>query len=362
MDTEKRKLSKSHYNFLSSELKYLNNKQILTESQVQSSLDMYEAHSPYSFTRVILSIASVLIGLGILTFIASNWEDLTAWFKFILVLIFLALSSFASLATEESYPKTSRSLLYLTVLIFGGGIFLIQQIFNLTFQSTAELLIWGLAILPIAIVYKDLVILVASQMLIFSFLVTYDMPIFALILLFGIYFALYHKLNYAHGENFLSSLAFVISALGFLMKLNIVLEVDEHLIFASFFILGLVMVYLKDIKPYAVAVINLVGVLVILVSGIFLTIDSTYYLLKPNDEMIALGFAFFYSLLLLYWLKKGKIYSILLICSVILRYYFDLTLKFASKSLVFIVAGLILGAFGFWFEKQRREGVSKDDY
>ena len=101
------------------------NKQILTESQVQSSLDMYEAHSPYSFTRVILSIASVLIGLGILTFIASNWEDLTAWFKFILVLIFLALSSFASLATEESYPKTSRSLLYLTVLIFGGGIFLI---------------------------------------------------------------------------------------------------------------------------------------------------------------------------------------------------------------------------------------------
>ena len=146
------------------------------------------------------------------------------------------------------------------------------------------------------------------------------------------------------------------------MKLNIVLEVDEHLIFASFFILGLVMVYLKDIKPYAVAVINLVGVLVILVSGIFLTIDSTYYLLKPNDEMIALGFAFFYSLLLLYWLKKGKIYSILLICSIILRYYFDLTLKFASKSLVFIVAGLILGAFGFWFEKQRREGVSKDDY
>ena len=73
MDTEKRKLSKSHYNFLTSELKYLNNKQILTESQVQSSLAMYEAHSPYSFTRVILSIASVLIGLGILTFIASNW-------------------------------------------------------------------------------------------------------------------------------------------------------------------------------------------------------------------------------------------------------------------------------------------------
>ena len=170
MDSTKRKISRNHYNVFASELRYLQSRGIVDESQINDYLSIYEVHSPYSFTRVILGIASLLIGLGILTFIASNWQELTAWFKFALILVFLAGFGFASLITEEKYPKTSRSLLYLTTLIFGGGIFLIQQIFNITFQSTTELLLWGLAILPIAIVYKDIIILVASQMLIFSFL------------------------------------------------------------------------------------------------------------------------------------------------------------------------------------------------
>ena len=122
------------------------------------------------------------------------------------------------------------------------------------------------------------------------------------------------------------------------------------------------MIYLKDAKAYNLGLVNFVGVIIVLISGLFLTFENTYYLLGANEQMIALIFTFFYSALLLYWLKKGRISSILLIGSLILRYYFDLTLKFSSKSLVFIIAGLILGAFGFWFEKERREGAIHDEH
>ena len=362
MDSTKRKISRNHYNVFASELRYLQSRGIVDESQINDYLSIYEVHSPYSFTRVILGIASLLIGLGILTFIASNWQELTAWFKFALILVFLAGFGFASLITEEKYPKTSRSLLYLTTLIFGGGIFLIQQIFNITFQSTTELLLWGLAILPIAIVYKDIIILVASQMLIFSFLLTYDMQVIPLLILFAIYLAVYHILNSKHLENVFSSLAMIISVIGFLFKIIDLANIDEFIVAVIFFVLGLGMIYLNDIKAYSLGLINSVGVLIVLISGLFLTFEKTYYMLNANAQMISLIFTFGYSMLLLYWLKKGRIYSILLICSLILRFYFDLTLKFASKSLVFIIAGLILGAFGFWFEKENRERISKDDY
>ncbi len=361
MDTEKRKLSKSQYKFLSLELKYLGDKQIITKEQVQNSLDMYVSHSSYNFTRVILTIASLLVGLGILTFIASNWKNYSESFKFCLIIFLLAVSAFSSLKTEQSYPKTSRALLYFTAIIFGGGIFLIQQIFNLTFRSSTELFIWGLTILPLALVYKDIVILVLSQILVFSFLVTYDIPIFYLLLLFALYIALYHKLYILHDNRLLPSLAFIISVSGFLIKILIVLNTNIHWIFASFFVLGLVMISIKHLNLYYVFLINSVGVLLVLVSGIFLTISSVYYDSSFDSEKIAMWFAIAYILLLLYWLKKGNIYSIPLICSVILRYYFDLSLEFMSKSFVFIIAGLILGIFGFWFEMKRREGATKNE-
>ncbi len=362
MSNELKTISKKHYHSLKSELSYIKAHNIIDEDQYNQSLMLYRQKPDYSFTKVILTVAAVLIGIGILSFIAGNWDIIPAMVKFLLVLGLDGAAFFAFVKTSKNYPKTSMSLLYLGILIFGGGIFLVQQIFNITFKSNAEFLIWGLGIIPIAFVYKDKFVLFAAELLILSYVIITDFSLAVFTVISLLMLALYHKMNeYYKDGSYLLTLSFSASFLLVIMRFLIILEPEPYITAGVYFITGLGMFYMKNLKPYNEDFINWLGTFVILVSGIFLTMKETYNYFGVNSFYIAVVFTVFYAALLLYWLKKGRLQSIVLICSLILRFYFDLTFRFASKSLVFIVAGLILGAFGFWFEKERREGGIEDE-
>jgi uncharacterized membrane protein len=61
----------------------------------------------------------------------------------------------ASFIMSNNYPKTSKSLLLLGVIIYGAGIFLIGQMFNFGGSFTKAFLMWGLGILPASVLFKD---------------------------------------------------------------------------------------------------------------------------------------------------------------------------------------------------------------
>lgn len=98
-------------------------------------------------------LGAVLVGVGLILFIASNWSEITRAGK--LGIIFGAMlvsyiSGFYLRYESEKYPKIGASLILLGTIVFGAAIFLIAQIYNITVHYPNGPLMWGLAILPLA--------------------------------------------------------------------------------------------------------------------------------------------------------------------------------------------------------------------
>ncbi|NTW22196.1 DUF2157 domain-containing protein [Candidatus Falkowbacteria bacterium] len=96
-------------------------------------------------------LGSLLLGLGIILMIASNWQDIGRWTK--VVLIFSILMSVYGagyfMEYKRGYPRIGRALIFLGTLMLGAAIVLIQQIFNIMTESGSTLLWWAFLILPI---------------------------------------------------------------------------------------------------------------------------------------------------------------------------------------------------------------------
>ncbi|ABO50354.1 hypothetical protein Dred_1829 [Desulforamulus reducens MI-1] len=86
----KRYLTKQQLKFLDQELQYHQKSGLISEAQRLDILSVYEPQQQLSFVRIILTIGALLVGLGILSFIASNWAELGKLTKFSMILtIFL---------------------------------------------------------------------------------------------------------------------------------------------------------------------------------------------------------------------------------------------------------------------------------
>jgi uncharacterized membrane protein len=161
---QKRVLTKSQFNFLEDELEYCKKTSLITPEQKSEILDHYTMKS-LNFVKVILVIGSVLIGLGVLSFIASNWDVMSKITKFLTIITLYIGVNAASYKLQESYPKTSRSLLYLGVLVYGAGIFLVDQTFNFGGNFTHSFFLWGIGILPLSFLFKDKIIFIFTHIL-----------------------------------------------------------------------------------------------------------------------------------------------------------------------------------------------------
>jgi uncharacterized membrane protein len=109
------------------------------------------------------------------------------------------------------------------------------------------------------------------------------------------------------------------------------------------FILGLILAYVP-IQEKLSKVTHVQGHMLHGIAALFLTYEFSFI------------FAIVYLIFLLYLVNKGNLVSIAIICALILRYYIDYSYDFLPKSLVFIISGIILISFGFFFERQRKKG------
>lgn len=345
-------LTKSQYSFLSKELLEQKKQGIITEEQFQDIMSGYKENEGLNFIKVVVSVGALLIGLGILSFIASNWEYMSKMLKVVIIISALGGALFTSYKTEQEYPKTSKAFLYLSTLIYGAGIFLIGQIFQLGGTLSDAFLLWTLGVIASAFMIKDKVVIVFAHILAFVFIAnSFNQNI----IIFGcIIVVLFYLLN-----KFFNHLSFItffsnIISLFFLLYILIYLELDAAIVTGIFFIIGLCMYYIKH--RFNVHVFKLQGLIIIGISGLILTIDEIWrdILNMNNAEVIAIVFGICLVIYLLSLVKKQLLIPLVFTCAVIMRYYFDTLYDFLPKSMFFILGGSILLAFGVYFERVRK--------
>ena len=91
-----------------------------------------------------ISLGGLLLGAGVLLFVAAHWDTLSPGERFGLVLLLVALFHVAGAFAAERFPVLSTTLHAVGTICLGAGIFLAGQIFNLQEHWPGGLMLWAL--------------------------------------------------------------------------------------------------------------------------------------------------------------------------------------------------------------------------
>jgi len=101
---------------------------------------------------IMVIIGAILIGAGVFSLIASNWQDMPRTVK-VLIIIIAMLAAYAAgwiLKEKYQYSKTGGALFLLGTIIYGAGIFLVAQMFNIRANWPDGFILWMLGVMFMA--------------------------------------------------------------------------------------------------------------------------------------------------------------------------------------------------------------------
>jgi uncharacterized membrane protein len=177
--------SKAFLSRLKDELSDWSRDGLLTPAQARRITDRYDLDSigrgvsPSGLIAAVSAIGALLLGAGVILLIASNWGLIPRPSKLGLVFLTILAVNHAgyTLAYDRGYPKLGAALLFLGALLFGGGIWLVAQIYNISSRDKNGLLFWALGILPVAwLLGMETILALASGLL--SFWAVWDSSYF----------------------------------------------------------------------------------------------------------------------------------------------------------------------------------------
>lgn len=348
-------VKKGELQFLRRELQFLEESGALPAGKAAEINDMYEAEKNFSYTKTLLYVGSFLIGAGILSFIASNWETIGKLAKFLIIMVLMTGSQFTGYKMESHYPKTSRSLYYLSVLVFGAGIFLVGQMFHFGGDFQDAFLWWSLGTLPLAWVLKDKWMLLGASLFVLiymfqdSFLQGINIPYWILLWMAAIY-GLNRELGFSRLTGFVTGVQLLVFIA--IVFSNVTNGNDQYfyVLWLIYLAIGITLVLLKKLIQRVYVIL---GYLIHGLAALVLSFEDIWPV-----EWIYLPFSILYLMFVLYLIKKGSLLSIIILCVMVFRFYIDISFAYLPKSIVFIIGGLLLLGFGFYFEKRRKKGVN----
>lgn len=352
-----------------------------------------EKAGPGRLVTTITILGSILIGVGVILFIAANWSEIPRWGK--LGIIFSSMVICYSLGfylryEKGNYPKVGASLILLGSLIFGAGIFLIAQIYHITVHYPNGPLLWGLGVLPLAYLlgFRTILMLAVIDLLIWlgmesSFHIAriYGSPITFVILYLmagislwsiGLMHRGFDPLRKLSGPYIVSGLLLTFSA-GFILTFDVFKETFGSGALIMFYagIIGLFLIsavlYLlsrEKVKGWIPEILALVFLMALSVSLMLfhkralyvaqyestvniLTIASNIIFALEIIGIIVLGYIRRYTV----YINTGLLFFVL---DVIAR-YFDFFWKLLPRSIFFIIGGIMLLLGGVILEKKRRK-------
>ncbi|NLL37802.1 MAG: DUF2157 domain-containing protein [Fretibacterium sp.] len=374
----------------------------LIDAPTASAIEGLYVPSQGHFSQVLLSLGALLIGLGILSFVAANWDDIPKLARVIMILVGYVGSLLSAWRLEAFQPRLSRACLLLGSCVYGAGIFLLAQMFHEGGHWSGAVLWWLTGLLPTLFLFNDALQLLLSQGL-------------ALLYVNGHYFgveALDGALFWAHAEplSWKAILTGFVSPVWPLLMLAALwcawyrLEEGRAPGFAANMFLTLNYVFIHALRcsqsliAASLAMVclgaflalfargsrgeSLVGWGVCLcgVFGLFLATpwvweEPALQTLCPFDVaarwLFSLGFeptntfpvllSLAICLLLLRLIAQGSSLSVVFFCLFVLYYYFNSFYAFMPKALAFSMGGALLVLAGLWVQRVRRSRRDKKD-
>jgi uncharacterized membrane protein len=107
------------------------------------------------FVTILITLGSILLGLGAITFVAANWQVWSRGFKvLLLVSVFVGVNVAGFYLwrnrTNQKNQRLGQGLLLLGALLLGANMGLMSQMFHQTGMVYQLFLTWGLAVLAMA--------------------------------------------------------------------------------------------------------------------------------------------------------------------------------------------------------------------
>jgi uncharacterized membrane protein len=102
-----------------------------------------------------ISLGGLMLGAGVLLFVAAHRENLSPSERFGLVLAFVALFHLGAALVAERFPALSTTLHAVGTICLGAGIFLAGQIFNLQEHWPGGILLWAIGALGAWAILRD---------------------------------------------------------------------------------------------------------------------------------------------------------------------------------------------------------------
>ena len=132
-------------------------KGIISEQAAKQLIDAYQLdnlkhESTRLLSAVIFTIGGVLLGGGVISFVAANWEVIPTPIK--LALLFFALISFHAVGFwlwhTHNWRRLGHALIFCGCLVFGANIGLVAQIFHISSNWYGGFAAWALGSLVMA--------------------------------------------------------------------------------------------------------------------------------------------------------------------------------------------------------------------
>ena len=122
--------------------------------------------------KIIIIIGSILLGIGLILFIASNWQAISGNIKlistFTLSIIALLYGYYLKYNTKKPLPILGEGMLFLSTIILGATIIFLFQNFQISADNNFLLVfLWGAAIFPVAYFLKSDSVFYLSAILLF---------------------------------------------------------------------------------------------------------------------------------------------------------------------------------------------------
>ena len=109
---------------------------------------------------VLMALAATLVGLSLLLVIGYNWSEMSDALKVTAVFgsLIVTHAAGAGLRWRRGLRRESEILFFIGCIVYGSGIWLLAQIFNISSEDASGFWWWAIGVLPFALVLDTLLL------------------------------------------------------------------------------------------------------------------------------------------------------------------------------------------------------------